>query len=129
MPRSPNSVDLHVGGRMAARRLALGLSQTALAQRMGISAQQVQKYEAGTNRISASRLHEIARMLGQPPGSFFPDSPEEPTAGRASETVAVGLRLMTATPEGRAIADSFPLIPDRRLRQALAQIAGALVPK
>lgn len=127
MARPPHAVDTYVGLRIVARRTALGLSQTALAQRVGISAQQVQKYEAGTNRISASRLNAIARTLGQAPGVFFPDAAD--TIGQAAETQdESGLRFMTATAEGRAVAAGFPLISDRRLRQALAQIVEALAP-
>lgn len=127
MAHAPHAVDLYVGMRIVARRTALGLSQTALAQRVGISAQQVQKYEAGTNRISASRLNAIARTLGQAPGAFFPDGAD--AIGPAAEVSdQSGLRFMTATPEGRALAAGFPLIPDRRLRQALALIVDALAP-
>jgi len=104
----------------------MGLSQVVLAQRLGISAQQVQKYEAGTNRISASRLNEVARTLGLTPGAFFPDSGAG-LAGRDPGPDA-GLRFMTATAEGRAIAADFPLIEDRAVRQAIATIVGALAP-
>lgn len=125
MARSPHPVDAYVGARIAARRMALGLSQTVLGQRVGISAQQMQKYEAGTNRISASRLHGIARTLGQAPGSFFPDGMDD--IGQPAESpLGSELRFMTATPEGRAVAADFPLISDRRLRQALAMIIAAL---
>ncbi|AQR60451.1 hypothetical protein BZG35_01350 [Brevundimonas sp. LM2] len=127
MARAPHAVDLYVGMRIVARRTALGLSQTALAQRVGISSQQVQKYEAGTNRISASRLSAIARTLGQAPGAFFPDGAD--TIGPGMETAdETGLRFMTATPEGRAVAAGFPLIADRRLRQAVALIVETLAP-
>lgn len=126
MTRSPHPVDAHVGTRITARRTALGLSQTALGQRVGISAQQVQKYEAGTNRISASRLNAIARTLGQSPGAFFPEGADDVGSGMGGAPSESGLRFMTATAEGRAVAADFPLIPDRRLRQALASIVEAL---
>ncbi|MES2862461.1 MAG: helix-turn-helix transcriptional regulator [Pseudomonadota bacterium] len=125
MPRSPDLVDAAVGRRIAARRSALGLSQTVLAQRIGISPQQVQKYEAGANRISASRLSALAAALGIGPGALFPalGLVEDPTASTDDLSV---LRFMTATTEGRAVAGAFPLIADRGLRQALARIAEAL---
>lgn len=128
MPRSPNPVDTYVGTRIAARRTALGLSQTVLGQRVGISAQQVQKYEAGTNRISASRLDAIARTLGQAPGAFFPDSTDPSDQPSGEPAYDAGLRFMTATAEGRTVAADFPLISDRKLRQALALIVRALAP-
>ncbi|MGV3578177.1 helix-turn-helix domain-containing protein [Brevundimonas sp.] len=123
MPRSPDAIDALVGRRIGERRMAMGLSQTALAQRLSVSAQQVQKYEAGQNRISASRLNDIARALGIAPGALFPD----PSAGAERDDLS-GLRFMTATAEGRAVAAAFPLIRDKALRQALARITEALAP-
>lgn len=125
MPRSPAAIDALVGHRVAERRAALGLSQTALSQRLGVSPQQVQKYESGANRVSASRLNDIAVALGVAPGALFPDR----SSGKASESDDPShLRIMTATPEGRAMAAAFPLIRDRNLRQALARITEALAP-
>lgn len=125
MPRSPDAIDALVGRRIGERRSAMGLSQTALSQRLGVSPQQVQKYEAGANRISASRLNDIATALGVMPGSLFPDRPSSP----ASEIDDLSnLRFMTATAEGRTVAAAFPLIRDRSLRQALARITEALAP-
>lgn len=125
MTRSPNLTDAIVGRRIGERRLALGLSQTALAQRLGISAQQVQKYEAGHNRISASRLSDIATALGVAPGDLFPEPSHESSAEKHDLSDA---RFMTATAEGRAVAAAFPLIRDRAVRQALARITEALAP-
>ena len=123
MPRSPDAMDQFVGRRIGERRSALGLSQAALAQRLGVSPQQVQKYESGHNRISASRLSDIATALGVAPGALFPDR----AAGSEADDLS-GLRFITATAEGRAIAAAFPLIQDRSLRQALARITEALAP-
>lgn len=127
MPRSPDATDAAVGRRISERRSAMGLSQTALAQRIGISAQQVQKYEAGSNRISASRLNAIALALGVSPGALFP-ARETDAGPQAASGDLLALRLMTATAEGRAVAAAFPLIADRGVRQALARITEALVP-
>ena len=104
--------------------MAMGLSQTALSQRLGVSPQQVQKYEAGQNRISASRLNDIATALGIAPGDLFPEH-----ARTRQGDALPALRLMTATAEGRTVAAAFPLIRDRSLRQALARITEALVPQ
>ena len=123
MPRSPDAMDALVGRRIGDRRLAMGLSQTALAQRLSVSPQQVQKYEAGQNRISASRLNDIAMALGVAPGDLFPE--REPMEERNDLSA---LRFMTATAEGRAVAAAFPLIRDKSLRQALAIITEALAP-
>src|SRR5665213_3309630 len=69
--RSPNPVDLHVGGRIRMRRKVLGVSQEKLAEALGLTFQQVQKYERGSNRVSASKLYEIARFLNSPVSYFF----------------------------------------------------------
>lgn len=68
MSDQPHPFDAHVGRRISIRRAALGLSQSALAVRIGVSFQQVQKYETGANRISASRLMEVSRVLEKPFG-------------------------------------------------------------
>lgn len=72
-PRKPNPVDVHVGGRLRLRRMLLGLSQEKLGEGLGLTFQQVQKYEKGMNRIGASRLFELARILDVNVGYFFED--------------------------------------------------------
>ena len=127
MSRSPDGIDAFVGTRIALRRAALGLSQTALAQRLGISFQQVQKYESGANRVSASRLHHIAGILGGPIASFFPERSETERAGAGDDIASLSsLRFLTASTDGRAVAAAFPLIEDREVRHALARLVGAL---
>lgn len=119
--REGTPVDTWVGARIAGRRQALSLSQTALAERVGVSFQQIQKYETGINRISASRLHQIALALGAEPGSFFPESaPSRPTDAASSRP-----RTAAITPGGR-LAEAFSRIPDRKARQALVMLAEAL---
>jgi len=118
-----DEVDAYVGARIGLRRSALGLSQSALAQQLGISFQQVQKYETGQNRISASRLHRTATVLGTSVETFFP--PVE-TARGAADDGWEALRFITATVDGRAVAASFPLIEDRDIRKAVARIVRAL---
>ena len=73
----PNPIDVHVGKRVRVRRMSLGLSQEALANRLGITFQQVQKYERGTNRMGSSRLYDISVALDVPVSFFFDDMPEE----------------------------------------------------
>lgn len=116
-----DDIDVYVGSRISLRRSALGLSQTALARHLGISFQQVQKYETGANRISASRLHRVAVILGTSVESFFPlrDGPRDSGEGAM-------LRALTATAAGRAVALDFPLIKHAEVRKAVARIVGAL---
>lgn len=118
-----DEIDAYVGARIGLRRSALGLSQSALAQQLGISFQQVQKYETGQNRISASRLHRAATVLGTSVETFFP--PVE-TARGAADDGWEQMRFITATADGRSVAAGFPLIEDRDIRRAVARIVRAL---
>jgi transcriptional regulator with XRE-family HTH domain len=99
----------------------LGLSQTALAQSVGVSCQQVQKYENGQNRISASRLHGLAIALGLPVGAFFPDRTSDDEAPEL-ET----LRAIAATPEGQSMVVGFARIENGDVRRALTQLVEVL---
>lgn len=118
-----DEVDAYVGARIGLRRSALGLSQSALAQQLGVSFQQVQKYETGQNRISASRLHRAATVLGTSVDAFFP--PVETSRGGGDEGWEM-LRFITASADGRTVAAGFPLIEDREVRRAVARVVRAL---
>lgn len=116
-----DDIDAYVGSRISLRRSALGLSQTALARQLGVSFQQVQKYETGTNRISASRLHRVAMVLGTSVEAFFP------LPGKAAdEREGATLRALTATADGRSVALDFPVIERSEVRKAIAKVIGAL---
>jgi transcriptional regulator with XRE-family HTH domain len=84
--RTPNQVDAHVGGRMRTRRLLLGISQEELANALGLTFQQVQKYEHGTNRVSASRLFQLSRVLDVPISWFFEGIPVDFAGGERGFT-------------------------------------------
>ena len=73
--RRANPIDAHVGGRVRLRRMLLGMSQEKLAEKLGLTFQQVQKYEKGINRIGASRLFELSQLLGVPVQFFYEDAP------------------------------------------------------
>ncbi len=90
--RSPNPVDVHVGTRVRLRRTLLGMTQTGLGQAIGLTFQQVQKYERGVNRIGSSRLYDLARVLDVPINFFFDDMPKEITSksGARSSGMAEG---------------------------------------
>ncbi len=75
--RAPNPVDVHVGTRVRLRRTLLGMTQTGLGQAIGLTFQQVQKYERGVNRIGSSRLYDLARVLDVPVNFFFDDMPKD----------------------------------------------------
>lgn len=119
-----DGVDVFVGARISLRRSALGLSQTALAQQLGISFQQVQKYETGQNRISASRLHRVATVLGTSVEAFFPPVPTAP--GASTDEGWSALQTFAKSVDGRAVATDFPRIGDREVRRAVARVVRAL---
>ena len=78
MPRKePNPIDVHVGSRVRLRRLLVGMSQEKLGEQLGLTFQQVQKYEKGTNRIGASRLYEVSRILNVPVQYFYEEMAED----------------------------------------------------
>ena len=76
-PGKPNPVDVHVGSRVRLRRTLLGMSQEKLGEAIGLTFQQVQKYERGANRVGASRLYELSRVLDVPVSFFFDDMPDQ----------------------------------------------------
>jgi transcriptional regulator with XRE-family HTH domain len=126
--RSPNPVDLHVGGRIRMRRKMLGVSQERLAEALGLTFQQVQKYERGANRVSASKLYEIARFLSAPISYFFeglsdPASGGAPGHDEASEQFVHDF-LMTS--EGLELAAAFPRIRRSRLRRRVLDLVRAI---
>jgi transcriptional regulator with XRE-family HTH domain len=95
-PGTPNPVDVHVGGRVRLRRTLLGLSQEKLGEAVGLTFQQIQKYERGANRIGASRLFEFSRILEVPVSFFFDDMPEGQTV--VDGRIAWGLAEQPQTP-------------------------------
>jgi transcriptional regulator with XRE-family HTH domain len=85
---APHPIDVYVGGRMRLRRIQLGLSQGALAGKIGVSFQAVQKYESGDIRISASRLYDVAQVLQVSPGFFFEGYPDGLVAKNLAQEAA-----------------------------------------
>lgn len=98
MKNQPNPVDLHVGNRIRLRRFAMGCSQEKLAEALGVSFQQVQKYENGRNRVSASRLWEIAKELECHTAFFFEgiDDPSEEAAYTPNQLTRADVRTVLA---------------------------------
>jgi transcriptional regulator with XRE-family HTH domain len=119
-------VDLYVGARLRIRRKVLGLSQTQLADALGITFQQIQKYERGANRISASKLYEAARLL-QSPVSYFFEGLDETAQNSVDDDFAQRMTQFVATPEGLELAGLFPRLGDRRLRRRVVDLVKAMV--
>jgi len=120
--RSPNSTDVHIGKRIRMLRLARNLSQTDLAKRLGITFQQIQKYERGANRVGAGRLQEMANLLGVTPAFFFEDGPR----AKASKSDAPETTELLANKDGLALARAFDKIRSRSVRRNLVELAERL---
>ena len=126
----PDPVDRHVGARVRARRRACGVSQTDLGDALGLTFQQVQKYERGANRISASKLYGVARALGAPIEFFFEGLPDTANAdGRLSKSVAADLTMsqFLMSPEGPQVTALFSRLTDARQRRVCVELLRLLV--
>lgn len=124
---APNPVDLHVGARVRLRRRALGMSQEELANDLGLTFQQIQKYERGANRISASKLYDIACSLGSPLGYFFEGLADPAVKGRDSAAAAdFDFRAFMMTSEGTELARLFPSIGRARVRRRVLDLVRSL---
>ncbi len=122
-----NPVDLHVGGRVRMRRKFLGLSQTDLAVALGLTFQQVQKYERGSNRISASKLFEIARTLKVPVAYFFEGyGQNEAVEGFTESQSEQAVHGFLMTTEGIEIAEAFPRIKNAKHRRKVMELVRTL---
>jgi transcriptional regulator with XRE-family HTH domain len=125
--RGPNPVDLHVGARIRMRRKLLGVSQERLAEQLNLTFQQVQKYERGANRVSASKLYEIARALEAPVAYFFEGLADTALAGSGVDAPGGEyVHDLVMTPEGLELAATFPRIRRGRIRRKVLDLVKAL---
>ncbi len=128
--KAPNPTDKHVGSRVRMRRMMLNMSQEKLGEALGLTFQQVQKYEKGTNRIGASRLQQISSILQVPVSFFFEGAPSvgEPIPGMSEAPSPSYISDFLATSDGLALTKSFMRITDAKLRRRIVdlvqQIAG-----
>lgn len=122
--RGPTSIDIHVGARLRLRRSLLDMSQSELGEKLGVTFQQVQKYERGTNRMGASRLFHAARIMEVPVQYFFEGLDEEgdSSIGSDSET----LYDFIASPDGLALAVAFADVKDQTVRRRLIDLIRSL---
>ena len=132
-PGVPNPIDIHVGGRVRQRRTLLGFSQDRLGAAVGLTFQQIQKYERGANRIGASRLYQFSEILGVTVSFFFDDMPDEIQSRQgAYET---GLRDQGQAPlekdsmarrETLELVRNYYCITDQRVRKSVFELAKSL---
>ncbi|MGE3916763.1 MAG: helix-turn-helix domain-containing protein [Hyphomicrobiaceae bacterium] len=130
--RRPNPIDVHVGSRVRLRRMLLGISQEKLGERLGLTFQQVQKYEKGVNRIGASRLFDLSTVLGVPISFFYEDAPAaearvQPVFGFAEAAPADSNILeFLSTREGLELNKAFSRIQDPKSRRAILELVRSL---
>ncbi len=122
--KAPNPVDKYVGSRVRMRRIMLGMSQEKLGEALGLTFQQVQKYEKGTNRVGASRIQQISEILQVPVSFLFEGGPSGiARADGASEgTSPAYVSDFLATAEGLALTRAFTRITDAKLRRSIVEM-------
>jgi transcriptional regulator with XRE-family HTH domain len=126
--KTPNPIDKHVGSRVRMRRVLIGMSQEKLGEALGITFQQIQKYEKGTNRIGASRMQQISTVMGVPVSYFFEDAPgSEVKADGFGESQGSDYVVdFLTTSEGLQLNKSFVRITDAKVRRKIVDLVSAL---
>jgi len=128
--KAPNPTDKHVGARVRMRRMMLGMSQEKLGDALGLTFQQVQKYEKGANRIGASRLQQISQILQVPVSFFFEGAPNAPgfqADGMAEAPSPTYVADFLATSDGLALTKAFMSIKDAKLRRRIVDLVEQIV--
>jgi transcriptional regulator with XRE-family HTH domain len=124
--REVSAVDIHVGRRVRAGRLACGMSQESLAEIVGITFQQIQKYENGMNRIGTGRLYAISRALQLPVAYFFEGLDKEPSRSGGNSNIEM-ISEALATKEGIRIAIALSRIRNQAVRRRIADLLEAMI--
>jgi transcriptional regulator with XRE-family HTH domain len=127
--KKPNPIDIHVGSRVRLRRTMLGMSQEKLGEALGITFQQIQKYEKGTNRVGASRLQNISTVLNVPVSFFFEDAPGDPSTGQPGMAEANSSNYVVdflSSSEGLQLNRAFIKIADPKVRRKLVDLVKSL---
>jgi transcriptional regulator with XRE-family HTH domain len=128
--KAPNPIDRHVGSRVRMRRMMMTMSQEKLGDALGLTFQQVQKYEKGTNRIGASRLQQISDILQVPVSFFFEGVPTvtgQTSSGMAEAPSPAYVSDFLATSDGLALTKAFVQIKDSKLRRRIVDLVEAMV--
>jgi transcriptional regulator with XRE-family HTH domain len=131
--RMPNPIDVHVGTRIRMRRMLVGMSQEKLGERLGLTFQQVQKYEKGTNRVSASRLFHVAQVLGVTVQYFYEDLPEGAESGAVEGFAESGEQAVITnflnSAEGLQLNRAFHQITDSDVRRRVVELVKSISSK
>lgn len=129
MIKAPNPIDKHVGARLRMRRMMVGMSQGKLGEALDVTFQQIQKYEKGTNRIGASRLQQLARVLEVPPAFFFEGAPNPAEVGKIGFAEPSGSSYVVdflSTSEGLQLNRAFAMIRDPKVRKKIIDLVVSL---
>jgi transcriptional regulator with XRE-family HTH domain len=127
--KTPNPIDVHVGSRLRMRRMLVGMSQDKLGESLDLTFQQVQKYEKGSNRISASRLYDLSRILEVPVQFFFDDLPGSATAnmvGTVKPAGSVEMIDFLSSSEGAQLVRSFSEISSPAVRRNILELVKSI---
>jgi len=125
--KKPNPIDVHVGSRIRLRRNMQGMSQEKLGELLGITFQQIQKYEKGSNRVGASRLQAISSILGVPVSFFFEDAPTDGTPTGFGESAGTNYVVdFLSSPEGLQLNRAFVRIQDPKVRRKILDLVKTL---
>ncbi|SIQ70188.1 transcriptional regulator [Rhizobium sp. RU20A] len=127
--KKPNPIDIHVGSRIRLRRTMLGMSQEKLGEQLGITFQQIQKYEKGTNRVGASRLQNISGILNVPVSFFFEDAPGEAGAAQPGMSEVASSNYVVdflSSSEGLQLNRAFVKIADPKVRRKIVDLVKAI---
>jgi transcriptional regulator with XRE-family HTH domain len=120
-PKAANSIDTFVAARLRTCRKQLGLSQSDIAKDIGVTFQQIQKYESGVNRISAGRLYQFATRYGIPVQDLFPMNPGTSDGVMRVEKLDE-IAVFAATPEGSKLCETFRCIKDSHQRKSILSL-------
>jgi transcriptional regulator with XRE-family HTH domain len=131
--RMPNPIDVHVGTRIRMRRMLVGMSQEKLCEQLGLTFQQVQKYEKGTNRVSASRLFHVAQVLGVTVQYFYEDLPDGAEVGAVEGFAESGEQAVITnflnSAEGLQLNRAFHQITDSDVRRRVVELVKSISSK
>src|SRR5438128_1446528 len=132
--RRPNPIDIHVGSRVRFRRMLLGISQEKLGEQLGLTFQQIQKYEKGVNRIGASRLYDLSKVLNVPVQFFYEEAPVSPSSsdaasGFAEPTADSYIASFLNSREGVELNKAYARISDLKTRRAILELVRSLAPE
>jgi transcriptional regulator with XRE-family HTH domain len=124
--KQANPIDAQVGNRVRLRRMLIGMSQERLGELLGLTFQQVQKYEKGVNRIGAGRLFEVSRILGVPIEYFYEGANGQTPGGQAAQQNTPPIMEFVSSGEGLQLSLAFMRIKDPRVRKRMLELVKSL---